>query len=152
LGQHLRLPFYTSTSSVSHPFEIIHYDIWTSPVLSSSGIKYYLIFIDQFSHYVCVYPLHHESDTFAKYLHFSNYVQTQFHCKIKALECDNGGEYDNRSFKEQLAFDGTIFHFSCQYTSQQNGRAERMLYHQQPDLYVSTSSFYASQVLGGSSQ
>ncbi|KAG7600292.1 GAG-pre-integrase domain [Arabidopsis suecica] len=127
LGKHTRLPFFTSTSIVSHPFEIIHSDIWTSPVLSTSGIKYYLIFLDQFSHYVWVYPLHRKSDTFAKYLHFSNYVQTQFHCKIKALQCDNGGEYDNRAFKEQLASDDTVFRFSCPYTSQQNGHAERML-------------------------
>lgn len=127
LGKHTRLPFFTSNNSVSHPFEIIHSDIWTSPVLSVSGFKYYLIFLDQYSHFVWIYPLHRKSDTFSKYVHFTRYVQTQFNCTIKALQCDNGGEYDNKAFKDFFATQGTTFRFSCPYTSQQNGRAERML-------------------------
>ena len=54
-------------------------------------------------------------------------MQTQFKSTIKALQCDNGGEYDNKAFKDFLATQGTTFRFSCPYTSQQNGRAERML-------------------------
>jgi hypothetical protein len=28
--------------------------VWTSPVLNISGYKYYLVIIDDFSHYSCV--------------------------------------------------------------------------------------------------
>ena len=90
-------------------------------------MKYYLIFLDHYTHFLWVYPLHRKSDTFGKYLHFSNYVQTQFNRQIKSLQCDNGGEYDNRLFKEHLASAGTLLRFSCPHTSQQNGRAGRML-------------------------
>ncbi|KAL8138282.1 hypothetical protein V2J09_004283, partial [Rumex salicifolius] len=38
-------------SITSAPFELIHCDLWTSPVLSISGFKYYLVIIDDFSHY-----------------------------------------------------------------------------------------------------
>ena len=127
LGKHTRLPFYRSNTIVSHSFEIVHSDIWTSPVISNSGLKYYLVFLDQYSHFLWVYPLHRKSDTFEKYLHFSNYVQTQFHSSIKSLQCDNGGEYDNRAFKDHMASTGTSLRFSCPHTSQQNGQAERIL-------------------------
>ena len=90
-------------------------------------MKYYVIFLDQFSNFVWAYPLRKKSETFAKYLHFSAYVRNQFKCTIKALQCDNGGEYNNRVFLDHLASEGTSLHFSCPHTSQQNGRAERML-------------------------
>ncbi|GKE79158.1 hypothetical protein Tco_1545278 [Tanacetum coccineum] len=52
LGKHDKLPFYNSESFVDSVFEIIHSDIWTSPIPSKSGIKYYAIFLDHFSHFV----------------------------------------------------------------------------------------------------
>ncbi|GKE59901.1 hypothetical protein Tco_1510268 [Tanacetum coccineum] len=39
--KHAKLSFYNSESSVDSVFEIIHSDIWTSPIPSESGIKYY---------------------------------------------------------------------------------------------------------------
>ncbi|CAA7028521.1 unnamed protein product [Microthlaspi erraticum] len=127
LGKHVRQPFSKSNTLVFHPFEIVHSDIWTSPIKSVSGIKYYLLFLDQFSHFIWVYPLHRKSETLSKFIHFSTYVQTQFNCKIKSLQCDNGGEYVNRDFQAHMDKIGATFRFSCPYTSQQNGRAERML-------------------------
>ncbi|GKB50287.1 ribonuclease H-like domain-containing protein [Tanacetum coccineum] len=95
LGKHAKLPFYNSESSVDSVFEIIHSDIWTSPILSESEIKYYAIFLDHFSHLVWVYPLHKKSDLFDNFVAFRAYVNKQFNVDIKALQCDHGGEYDN---------------------------------------------------------
>lgn len=55
------------------------------------------------------------------------YVSNQFGCSIKSLQCDNGGEYQNRQFLDHLSTNGIIPRFSCPYTSQQNGKAERTL-------------------------
>ncbi|XP_071712467.1 uncharacterized protein [Rutidosis leptorrhynchoides] len=52
LGKHVRLPFSVSSSNVNAIFDIIHSDLWTSPVTSLSGLKYYIIFLDHYSHYV----------------------------------------------------------------------------------------------------
>ncbi|GJR80312.1 hypothetical protein Tco_0151097, partial [Tanacetum coccineum] len=41
LGKHVRLPFSLSETVVKSPFDIIHSDLWTSPLSSVSGIKYY---------------------------------------------------------------------------------------------------------------
>jgi len=46
-----RLPFNSSSRILVHPLELIHTDIWTSPIKYVSGVKYYVIFIDDFSRY-----------------------------------------------------------------------------------------------------
>ncbi|GKD63586.1 ribonuclease H-like domain-containing protein [Tanacetum coccineum] len=45
LGKHAKLSFYNFESSVDSVFEIIHSDIWTSPIPSESEIKYYAIIL-----------------------------------------------------------------------------------------------------------
>jgi hypothetical protein len=49
LGKHVRLPFGNSSSVSSLPFELIHCDVWTSPVASISGAQYYLVILDDFT-------------------------------------------------------------------------------------------------------
>lgn len=127
LGKHTRLPFDSVISSVSAPFEIIHSDVWTSPVPSVSGIKYYVIYLDHFTHFLWVFPLRQKSEVFSTFLKFMAYVSNQFGRSIKSLQCDNGGEYQNQQFLNHLATHGIIPRFSCPYTSQQNGKAERTL-------------------------
>ena len=127
-AKHTKLPFSLSNSTVTKPFEIIHSDLWTSLIQSLSGIKYYVLFLDQYSHFLWVYPLRYKHETFSKFLHFSKYVKNQFGTKIKSLQCDNGGEFDNSRFHDFFASNGMTFRFSCPYTSQQNGKSERMIY------------------------
>ena len=43
LGKHVCLPFSTSSHVASYPFELIHSDVWTSPVASNTGYLYYLV-------------------------------------------------------------------------------------------------------------
>ncbi|GJW14070.1 ribonuclease H-like domain-containing protein [Tanacetum coccineum] len=90
LGKHVRLPFSLSETIVKSPFEIIHLDLWTSPLSSISGIKYYVLFLDHFSHYLWVYPLRNKSDALSKFIHFRAFVKNQFQCDIKSLQCDHG--------------------------------------------------------------
>jgi hypothetical protein len=49
LGRHVRLPFSDSTSRTLRPFELVHCDLWTSPVESMSGYKYFLVILDDFT-------------------------------------------------------------------------------------------------------
>ncbi|XP_074292135.1 uncharacterized protein LOC141618988 [Silene latifolia] len=59
-----RLPFNDSTSVTLAPFDIIHADLWTSPVLSKSNYKYYLVLIDNFTQFFWVYPLSAKSERY----------------------------------------------------------------------------------------
>ncbi|GJS75864.1 ribonuclease H-like domain-containing protein [Tanacetum coccineum] len=66
LGKQTKLPFQRSTSIVTSPFDIIHSELWTSPVSSMSGYKYYVLFLDHYSYFLWVYPLHRKSDAQSK--------------------------------------------------------------------------------------
>ena len=127
LGKHVRHPFMHSTSIVANTFDIVHSDVWTSPIPSVSGFKYYVMFLDHFSHFLWVYPLHKKSDAFSKFLQFRAYVKTQFNKEIKSFQCDHGGEFDNTPQHDLFKANGIQFRFSCPKTSQQNGKSERMI-------------------------
>jgi hypothetical protein len=64
LGKHTRLPFSSSTSRAEKTFDLLHLDLWTSPVISVSGSKYYLVILDDFTHYLWAFLLKQKSDTF----------------------------------------------------------------------------------------
>jgi hypothetical protein len=55
-GCHSHIPFSTSTSRAAQPFDLLHCDLWTSPILSLSGYKYYLVILDDFSHFLWTSP------------------------------------------------------------------------------------------------
>jgi hypothetical protein len=97
LGRHVHLPFHDSRSRATRNFDLIHYDLWTSPVISVSGYKYYLIILDDCSHFLWMFPLKLKSDTFLTLSHFFAYAHTQFGASIKTVQCDNGREFDNSS-------------------------------------------------------
>jgi histone deacetylase 1/2 len=127
LGRHIRLPFHTSGSRASSAFDLIHCDLWTSPVISVSGYKYYLVILDDYSHFLWTFPLKLKSDTFPTLSHFFAYAHTQFGASIKAIQCDNGREFDNSSSRTFFLTHGAQLRMSCPYTSAQNGKAERII-------------------------
>jgi hypothetical protein len=107
LGKHTRLPFCSSSHRAKHPFDLIHFDLWSSPVVSVSGSKYYLVILDDFTHYLWTFPLKHKSDTFTTLSNFFAYVSTQFSRIVKAIQCDNGREFDNSSTRIFLSLNST---------------------------------------------
>jgi hypothetical protein len=115
LGHHTHLPFSTSSSRASQNFDLIHCDLWTSPVSSISSYKYYLVILDDCSHFVWMFPLKF-LDTFST-LNFFSFVSTQFSHTIN----------DNSSSHTCFLTHGVTLHMSCPYTSQQIGKVKRIL-------------------------
>ena len=97
LGRHTRLPFHASSSRATRNFQLIHCDLWTSPIVSVSGHKYYLVILDDCSHFLWTFPLRLKSDTFSTLSNFFSYVRTQFGVAVQGIQCDNGREFDNSS-------------------------------------------------------
>lgn len=128
LGKHVKLPFSLSNTVFVSPVDLVHSDVWTSPVTSISGIMYYVIFLDNFYHFLWVYPLREKCDVYSKFIYFRSLVQNQFKTNIKVLQCDNGGEYNNNQFHHLCAKNDIEMRFSCPHTSQQNAKSERMLW------------------------
>jgi hypothetical protein len=117
LGKHTRLPFCISSHRAEHAFDLMHLDLWASPVVSVSGYKYYLVILDDFTHYLWTFPLKLKSDTFTTLSNFFAYVSNQFDRKIKDIQCDNGCEFDNSSTRIFLLSNGTQLRMSCSYIS-----------------------------------
>jgi hypothetical protein len=63
LDKHTILPF-SSLSRADKTFDLMHLDLWTSPVVSVSGSKYYLVILDDFTYYLWTFPLKLKSNTF----------------------------------------------------------------------------------------
>jgi transposase InsO family protein len=127
LGKHVRLPFASSDSRTYFPFQIVHADVWTSPVISFSSYKYYLVLLHDFTHYIWTFPLRLKSDVLAIIRSFHAYVYTQFRLPLVALQTDNGKEFDSAAMRAFLSSNVIDFRLSCPYTSQHNCKAERVL-------------------------
>jgi hypothetical protein len=89
LGRHVQLPFSSSSSRVVQPFALVHCDHWISLVLGVSGYKYYLVILDNCTHYLWTFLLCQKSDTFPTLSHFFAFVSTQFGRTIQSVQCDN---------------------------------------------------------------
>jgi histone deacetylase 1/2 len=94
---------------------------------SVSGYKYFLVILDDFTHYLWTYPLRKKSEVFSILSNFRTYVATQFSLPLQAIQCDNGREFDNRALQDLSTTHGVLLRFSCPYTSPQNGKAERII-------------------------
>jgi transposase InsO family protein len=108
-------------------FDLIHCDIWTSPVVRISCSKYYLIILDDFLHYSWTFLLCLKSDTFLTITQFFSFVSTQFGRTVKSVQCDNGCEFDNSSLRQFFLPHGMHLRMSHPYTSPKNGKVERIL-------------------------
>jgi transposase InsO family protein len=127
LGKHVQLPFSNSTSYKYFPFQLLYSNVWTSPIVSNSGYKYYLVVLDDYTHYLWTFPLRHKSEVLPTLCTFLAYVHTQFCLPVLGLQTDNGKEFDSTALRLLLVEHGIQFRLSCPYTSQQNGKAERVL-------------------------
>lgn len=115
---------FSQSSLVSHePLELIYTDLWTSPVYSIDGFKYYVIFVDHFSKYIWFYPLKNKSDTKAIFIRFKALVEKFFEKPIKTLYSDNGGEY--KALSSFHTINGISHLTSPPHTPEHNGFAER---------------------------
>ncbi|GAA0152880.1 transmembrane signal receptor [Lithospermum erythrorhizon] len=123
LGKQSKMPFSSSNSVVSSPFALIHFDVWQSPIISPSGMCYYVIFIDQLTRYTWCYPMKNKSDTLAMFIQFYAYIQNTFNKPILTFQADEGGEF--HKLESYFLSHGIHFRYSCPYTLQQNGTAER---------------------------
>jgi hypothetical protein len=103
LGCHIHLPFVNSNSHADNNFNLIHCNLWTSSVVSVSSYKYYLVILDDHSHFMWTFPLRVKSDTFSTLSKKFAYVSTQFGRTIKAVQCDNGHEFHNASSRAFFA-------------------------------------------------
>lgn len=119
-----RLPFSTSSHRTSKPLELVHSDLWgPSPTTSHLRHRYYVIFVDDHTRYMWLYPLKLKSEVLSVFIDFHWHVERQLCHKLISLQSDWGGEF--QALSKYLKEQGITHRISCPHTPAQNGMAER---------------------------
>jgi histone deacetylase 1/2 len=109
---------------ISALLELIFSDVWgPTPLFSSDGYRYFVIFVDVYTKYVCYYPLIAKSDVYFVFHQFQTLVEHQFSLKIKSVQTDWGGEHHKPSTFFQTI--GIHHRLIFPHTHEQNGTVER---------------------------
>ena len=108
------------------PLGLIHSDVCgkiSSPSLNRA--EYFVVFIDDKTHYVWVYVIKHKDEVFQKFMEWKSLVENSSGHKVKKLRTDNGGEYTSTEFESYLKDEGIEHQYSIPKTPEQNGVSER---------------------------
>jgi transposase InsO family protein len=125
-AKHHRSTYLPSDNKKPAPFDLIHTDVCgPSPIISKSGYRWYVIFVDDFSHMTWLYLLKTKEQVKEIFKIFINMIRTQFEKKLKVIRSDNGTEYINHDLQTYFQNEGIVHETSCVGTPQQNGVAER---------------------------
>ena len=128
LGKQTRVSYMPkSPNRASMLLEVIHSDV-CGPMKTPtfSGKRYFVTFIDEYSHYCVVYLLQNKFEVASKFAQFVALAETQTGKRVKTLRSDNGGEYTSNTMSKFCADHGIVQKFTPPYTPQLNGVAERM--------------------------
>lgn len=94
---------------------------------ASLVINTILPYSDDFTYYAWTFPLRQKSEVAQTIKHFHAYVRTQFGRPVRALQSDNGREFNNTALRSFYSANGNVLRLSCPYMSPQNGKVERIL-------------------------
>lgn len=126
LSKHTRSSYPLQSYKSSHPFHMIHSDIWgPSRVNNIFGSRWFVTFIDDHTRLTWLFLMKEKSDIGRIFQTFHLMIQTQFSTKIQVFKTDNGREYFHSQLGSYLNSHGIIHISSCVETPQQNGVAER---------------------------
>lgn len=89
------------------------------------GKKYFVSFIDHYSHFAVCYLITNKNEVFDKFKMYVATVETKFGNKIEKFRCDSGGQYCLNDFQNFANEKGINFQYTVPYKPQQNGIAER---------------------------
>lgn len=107
---------------------IIHSDV-AGPVtpITIKNQRYFVLFIDEFTHYCVTYLIECKSQVFHIFKDFVAKSEAHFNLKIANMYCDNGGEYLSNEMQDFCVEKGITYHLTVPRTPQLNGVAERMV-------------------------
>lgn len=125
-GKQCRYPFKGNRPKSSRVLERIHTDV-CGPFDPQTwdGYKYFVTFIDDYSHFTYMYLLKRKSDVYESFVEFESMATALHNVPISMVTVDQGTEYRSNKAKEYFKKKGIQIQNTVAYTPQQNGVAER---------------------------
>jgi len=110
----------------THKLQLVHSDI-CGPITpsTSSGKRYLITFIDDYSRKIWVSLLSEKSQAFVSFKNFKCMVEKEVGTSIQCLRTDRGGEFTSHEFNSFCSSHGIKRQLTAAFTPQQNGVAER---------------------------
>lgn len=116
-----REPFSGTRVRAKRPLELIHSDV-CGPITPAAwdGSRYYISFIDDYSHFAVVYMLKRKSEFFEKFRNYEAMATAGTNFKISKMTVDQGREYCSKVLEEFYESRGIQVEPTVAYTPQQN--------------------------------
>ena len=106
------------------PLGLVHSDLCGKiSLLSLSHAEYFVVFIDDKTHYVVV---KHKHEALQKFMEWKSLVEKSSGYKVQSLRTNNRGEYTSIEFESYLKKEGIEHQYTIPKTPEQNAVAERM--------------------------
>jgi len=82
-----------SVMSTERPLELLHMDLFSpTKYRSIGGNCYYLVVVDDYLRYTCVFFLHDKADTYDIFKKYITRAENEFELKVKKVRSDNGSD------------------------------------------------------------
>ncbi|KAL4352257.1 hypothetical protein GQ457_06G019090 [Hibiscus cannabinus] len=127
ISKHVRSPFPNQANfRAEKPLKLLHADV-CGPISPDTlaGNKFFLLIVDDFTRWMCVYVLAAKSDSFQAFKKFKSLMENKTGYKIGTLRTDRGGEFLSTEFTQFCQKEGIERLLTAPYTPQQNGIVER---------------------------
>ena len=107
MGKYVKSTFHEKENHALMILERIHIDV-CGPFSVASIVehRYYVIFVDDFSHKCWILFLQKKDQTFSKFCEFKSLVKKELGKQVNALRSNNGGEYISNEFKDFFSREG----------------------------------------------
>lgn len=124
-AKHKRHPFKGHLPIASRVLEIIHTDVFgPTDTPTHDGKRYFISFVDDYTQYTEAYLMKSKDEAAEILKNYVNRVENEKQAKIGTIKCDGGTEY--KPALHWLKQKGITVDVNCPYSSQLNGKAERM--------------------------
>lgn len=127
LGKQTREPFASSETKSESILDLVHTDVCGPlPVESLNGNKYFITFLDDYSHFTFIYFMKKRDEVSGFITKFITFVTNQTGRKLKIIRSDGAKENLTGEIRNLFQEKGIKHQKTCPYTPQQNGKAERL--------------------------
>ena len=123
----LKLPHKSIRERASRPLELIHTDVGSVSPDTYDNKGYFLVILDDFTHFCAVYLMTHKSESSDFLKAFITKYENKLQNQTSTIRCDNGGEFISNELKSWCETKGITLDFTIPHCPQLNGKGERII-------------------------